>query len=564
MKPPDNSPAPGESGAIPADHPRGSAEEPPPPADIRRGRLLSWYRSLDQLCVDYLFAAERRDLAAAAERIVDMTRRVVIVGETSRGKTTLLNRLLGATVLDVAPTKSLIAVTGSQQYEDTTRRQVQVEASRLHHMAEEIIDTPGIAGPEDTVRLRPLTLTASAVVFVIAATSPFSKSERQLMNDLAADKLGGRLVVAVTMLDRLSGQDRDAVMAHVVRRVAQVAKEARVLPADAPETIRACLAETTSLDATAQREWDRTTAAFMADIAHRIGGEALRQAEEASEQSRRQEEKRLSQERTAKRLSVEIEKIRTQIDGSRLTVIEALEASAHTSFSKTCQQLQAQVHMASDPRRWWEDDLPAELWRELDSAARLIERRLAEFASADLGRIADEVEQLTGNRPLVLHPEVVGLEIARLRPAPAGVPSIAPLRHATAATAAAIIGYRLATSDHLRPMLPAAVTSGLTVIAGKLLVKMGTARAADAAAAALSSQIEPAFTDLARQAQDAGDRVYRQIGSKIEDLRQDLEPAPPTAPPHPQRTSADWKAVREKALALAHDIDCRYEGDETQ
>jgi hypothetical protein len=398
-------------------------------------------------------------------------------------------------------------------------------------MADEVIDTPGIASPEDTARLRPLALTASAVVFVIAATSPFSKSERQLMTDLAADQLGGRLIVVVTMLDRLSEEDRDAVMAHVARRVTQVTEEARVLPGDDPGRIRTGLAETTSLDAAAQWDWDRTTAAFMADIARRVAEKALPLAEKASERSEQQAEERLDQERAAQHLRLEIEKIRARIDGSRLTATGAVQEAARASLAKACQQLEAQVHMADDPAKWWQEDLPAALWRELDSAARLIERRIADFAAADLGWVADEVERLMGNRLLVLHPEVVGLEISRLHPAPAGVPSTAPLRQATKAAAAAIIGYRLATSQQLRPVLPTAVMSGAAVIFGKLLIKAGTARAADIAAAALSSTIEPAFTDLSRQARDAVDRAYRQIDSKIEDLRRDREPAPPATPP---------------------------------
>jgi hypothetical protein len=400
-------------------------------------------------------------------------------------------------------------------------------------MADEVIDTPGIASPEDTARLRPLALTASAVVFVIAATSPFSKSERQLMTDLAADQLGGRLIVVVTMLDRLSEEDRDAVMAHVARRVTQVTEEARVLPGDDPGRIRTGLAETTSLDAAAQWDWDRTTAAFMADIARRVAEKALPLAEKASERSEQQAEERLDQERAAQHLRLEIEKIRARIDGSRLTATGAVQEAARASLAKACQQLEAQVHMADDPAKWWQEDLSAALWRELDSAARLIERRIADFAAADLGWVADEVERLMGNRLLVLHPEVVGLEISRLHPAPAGVPSTAPLRQATKAAAAAIIGYRLATSQQLRPVLPTAVMSGAAVIFGKLLIKAGTARAADIAAAALSSTIEPAFTDLSRQARDAVDRAYRQIDSKIEDLRRDREPAPPATPPPP-------------------------------
>ena len=250
------------------------------------GTLSNCLFTLSELADAASLGAVGQRCRAVADRAVAQTFSVAFVGEFKRGKSTLINSLLGAEVLpaDIAPcSATLNRVTYGEQPGATLRfvhtnggappdQQISLDelashvtqltpqaAARASTIAEavvtyptslcrdgvELVDTPGL---NDTAGLTQVTLgvlpTVDAAVVVSSAQSPFSELEGELLGRLLSQDLG-RVLFVVNRMDLVrSPADRTRILESVRSRIlASVRERAQQLFPEDTERAEAFVAQ---------------------------------------------------------------------------------------------------------------------------------------------------------------------------------------------------------------------------------------------------------------------------------------------------------------------------------
>ncbi|MDR0943311.1 MAG: dynamin family protein [Ruminococcus sp.] len=181
---------------------------------------------------------------------------VAVVGEFKRGKSTIINAILGEDVLpsDVLPaTAALNRITYSSdpfvivEYKDGSQARVPVEqlsdyVTKLTFESEktaesvkqatvyydtefcknnvDIIDTPGLNDDEQMTNVTLSILPEiDAAVFVISANSPFSQFEKEFLENKMLTSDLGRIIFAVNCFGTFSKEDEERIVETVRRRI---------------------------------------------------------------------------------------------------------------------------------------------------------------------------------------------------------------------------------------------------------------------------------------------------------------------------------------------------------
>ncbi len=199
-----------------------------------------------------------RELEAAMEQLSTKQYRVAVIGEFKRGKSSLVNTLLGTRILptDILPTTAVInrVIYDTRQNitihykdgscQDTTIDQLEAYATKLDAEKEkraetvreivvhypsvfcqnhiEIIDTPGLndddAMTQTTVGILDRIDTA---IVVISAVMPLSVTEQQLICNLIRQSNIFHITFVITFIDRVSDEpeEQDRVIELLTRRI---------------------------------------------------------------------------------------------------------------------------------------------------------------------------------------------------------------------------------------------------------------------------------------------------------------------------------------------------------
>jgi hypothetical protein len=214
---------------------------------------------------------DREQLVALVDRLDAARLRVLVAGEAKRGKSTLVNALLGREVLPAGVTP-LTAVTTTVRYGDDERAEVrfldgQAEKHPLAALADlvtergnpgnrrgiadvtvylaapmlaggvELVDTPGTGSvfEWDTEAAHEALRSMDAAVFVLTVDPPVSASERHLLGRVA-----GLSVVTFAVLNKADHLDEDG-LAEAVEFTRRVLGEAGHSAAVYPMSARAAL-----------------------------------------------------------------------------------------------------------------------------------------------------------------------------------------------------------------------------------------------------------------------------------------------------------------------------------
>ncbi len=190
------------------------------------------------------------------EKVANEHFEVAIVGEFKRGKSTLINALLGQEVLpaDVLPaTATLNRVTYSREpyvsviYKDGSAENVPIDqlenyVTKLTYESEmkaetvkeatvyydtefcknnvDIIDTPGLNDDEQMTNVTLSILPEiDAAVFVISANSPFSQFEKEFLEKKMLTSDMGRIIFAVNCFGTFPKEDEERIVETVRKRI---------------------------------------------------------------------------------------------------------------------------------------------------------------------------------------------------------------------------------------------------------------------------------------------------------------------------------------------------------
>ena len=211
-----------------------------------------WLGVLDELLLlaDGLLAeTPRRHLAAARTRLVEDRFNLVVLGEFKRGKSTLINALLGRDVLPtgVVPLTSVVTTISAGDRDrlrvyfkdgtvqerplgelaeyvteaDNPANRLGVEQARVeidHDLLRtglELVDTPGIGSihSHNTEVARGFLPRVDAALCVLDAGQPLSEAERELFRD-AAERVP-RLLPVINKIDHLDRADREVAIEFI-------------------------------------------------------------------------------------------------------------------------------------------------------------------------------------------------------------------------------------------------------------------------------------------------------------------------------------------------------------
>ncbi|MDE5991900.1 MAG: dynamin family protein [Oscillospiraceae bacterium] len=203
-----------------------------------------------------------KSIGDTVEKVANDHFEVAIVGEFKRGKSTLINALLGQEVLpaDVHPaTATLNRVTYSEtpyvmvEYKDGGTERVDINkladyVTKLSYESEmkaetvkqatvyydtsfcknnvDIIDTPGLNDDEQMTNVTLSILPEiDAAVFVISANSPFSQFEKEFLEKKMLSSDMGRIIFAVNCFGTFSKEDEDRIVETVEKRIGSYVME---------------------------------------------------------------------------------------------------------------------------------------------------------------------------------------------------------------------------------------------------------------------------------------------------------------------------------------------------
>ena len=217
---------------------------------------------LKEYCDDIGLENTAKSIGETIEKSAKEHFEVAIVGEFKRGKSTLINALLGQEVLpaDVLPaTATLNRVTYSEEpyvmveYKDGQEEKVDINkladyVTKLSYESEkkaetvkqatvyydtafcknnvDIIDTPGLNDDEQMTNVTLSILPEiDAAVFVISANSPFSQFEKEFLEKKMLTSDMGRIIFAVNCFGTFSKEDEDRIVETVEKRIGSYVME---------------------------------------------------------------------------------------------------------------------------------------------------------------------------------------------------------------------------------------------------------------------------------------------------------------------------------------------------
>jgi len=364
---------------------------------------------------------------------------VVVAGEFSRGKTTLINQLLERELLPVGdlPTTAMIAqITYKSEpeaerlFSNGTRERVAF-SELLHMKANEddvdpdallllkldnewlrsngiqILDTPGVGdafGKRAELAIEAIS-NADATVVAISATMPMSLTERTFIDQHVLSRSVPRIAVVLTRLDQVKVADRGQVIAHVRAKLAEWAPAAElwtscgddIAPRDAavdamgPAAIRARLTQWAQ-----SPEHRGLRVGQVASQLSALHGDLRGVLEERSavlalgvediEKARAAAHQAMDREQLA------WEDLRLEMETRQIAAGRWITDRLMRTTSTVTETLGYQLQRAPQPADWWKRDFPFLFRRELLSLGRGIEAELQKRIAADAGWLVENVQ----------------------------------------------------------------------------------------------------------------------------------------------------------------------------
>lgn len=367
---------------------------------------------------------------------------VAVVGEFSRGKSSLINDLLDQELLPVGDTPTTATLTkiryGSQPklvYVGTDGHREQLELAPeswekfsgyendstfegfllidlpndwLRECDINFVDTPG-AGDLSGKRAALVTQTIAscdAALLAVSATMAMSLTERGFLEEHVLSKGTPRVAVVITRLDQVPEDQRKKVIEYVRNKLQEWAPEAIVcsakdfsslkdsdlVSAAGSEQIRN-MVTSWAQDGGRVALVARQLACQLLDLLANVRG-VLEVRERGFEASQEEKGRLVRHARESlDRQSLIWEDMRLKLDSRELLLEQWLQKMMLGFKDNMISSLRFQLNHTNNPGEWWDNDLPFLLRRELQVAARNLEPGLNERIQQDSQWLIREVRQ---------------------------------------------------------------------------------------------------------------------------------------------------------------------------
>lgn len=371
-----------------------------------------------------------REIASRREAVFYST---AVVGEFSRGKSTLLNRLIGENLLPVGelPTTAIltrichgIRRSGCRVLTNKTKQELSVTTDVLsQYIADSdgkdpegvlqvelpnqwlsdsnilLYDTPGAA--DLTGRRAALTVEAitrcDATIVVINATMPCSLTEMEFIHDHIVSKRIPRIAGALSKLDLIPPGQRRAVIRHVSSKLRELCPSIELwsvhsieeipessgseIDCAGPDAIRSRLS-TWAADPDMKGLRDLQSAAQLQRL-FQSTADILDKHLSTARLTKDEQSKALeSQKTTITRAKLGWDDIRCALDRKALETEQMIDADLAKVAPDIAEDLRQSLAKTQNPKAWWEQDFPYQLRRQVKAFAgsfsRKVEQRLAE------------------------------------------------------------------------------------------------------------------------------------------------------------------------------------------
>lgn len=211
---------------------------------------------LEGVCRHLSMEAQAEDLGKLSDRLKKHIFSVGIMGEFKRGKSTVINALLGqkivpANVIPCSATLNYIKWDANKRAEVHFKdgRTVNIEVEELENyvtkLTEEseataenvedavvyypcqfcqngiqIVDTPGLNDDERMTEISEKVIpTLDAIIMVVTAKSPFSMSEAEFVRNKVMTSDMGRIIFLVNQIDTVDEDERDPLIRHIKSKI---------------------------------------------------------------------------------------------------------------------------------------------------------------------------------------------------------------------------------------------------------------------------------------------------------------------------------------------------------
>ena len=407
---------------------------PPPVSD-----LMTRARGLIEECEQQALLAEWRRLYSRMHRTGFA---VAVAGEFNRGKSTLINRLLNEDVLPIGdlpttamvarvlygPTPALWHITPGphrarmelrpESWTGLTAQdsgidpegvmEVQLTHDWLQKTGIQFVDTPG-AGDLTGNRVALATdaiAHCDATLVAVSATMPLSLTERAFVDEHVLSREMPRVAVVLTRLDQVPQSDRLDLLRFVADKLRGWAPRVELwcvhghdmLPKEAPvtvsgpEEIRDRLASWASApDHVRLRSFQ--VVAQLQELVQALRG-VLAAGLAAASASEEERKRALQQESEAlARRKLDWEDLRLEMEARCRSLGQWLEEATREAKPRVTESLVYEMQHASNPKEWWEKDLPYRLRRELLLMSRPLNQSVLQRVSGDAEWLHSQVKQ---------------------------------------------------------------------------------------------------------------------------------------------------------------------------
>lgn len=380
--------------------------------------------------------------------------RLAFVGEFSRGKSTLINRLLDRVLLPVAVLPTTASITSiipgkedhltvnfpdgrqemrpletsswsdliaGEEAEKDREREITVRVTLnhpwLHETGIEIIDTPGTGDGNDrrTTHILEVLSQCDATIILISAVVPLSLTEKLFIEQEILGKHIPQLLVVVSMLDTIPAPQRSNVLATISERLKLISPDIPFLSAHSigtdeseGEPLEAIRSQIANMAVRSDRRiWrSRQIAGRLADCLKQlieIGQQVL--VEQALNQAQREAEHKKAYA-AMQAEAARWDTIKRKFQQRRLQIDQEFCLQLQVSGDQIVQRLISDLSKSNDPKLWWEQQFPFLLHHELLLLAQASSRFFLHALAQDVETLHQQIARtfttdLTRNVPAV-------------------------------------------------------------------------------------------------------------------------------------------------------------------